>query len=159
MKFENVEEFKRILADLRMLPENADYITAYGNGNNHPELDGLYPLGEFAEAIYDEELDNLKIDIVNAFHQLYSMDFQNSYEGISTFYENFYNSNRKEDVERAAEWFISCGMTDIGKMMILGYESKEKEKVVARWIDGNASTIYSAYRKIMFEFEDRYLNS
>ena len=54
MKFENVEEFKRILADLRMLPENADYITAYGNGNNHPELDGLYPLGEFAEAIYDE---------------------------------------------------------------------------------------------------------
>lgn len=65
--------------------------------------------------------------------------------------------NRKEDVERAAEWFINNGMTDIGKIMKQGYESAEKEKLAAKWINDNTSTIYAAYIKIMFEFEEKYL--
>lgn len=64
MALDNIDELKRIMDELRMLPENADYITAYGNWGNHPELDGLYPLEEFAEAIYDEELEDLKILII-----------------------------------------------------------------------------------------------
>ena len=157
VKIENADELKRIMEVLRSFPEEADYITAYGSGDDHPELYDVDVLGDFAEAVCGEEFENLKNDIVNSFYQLYSFDFQNSHEGVETFYENLYVYNRKEDVERAAEWFINNGMTDIGKIMKQGYESAEKEKLAAKWINDNTSTIYAAYIKIMFEFEEKYL--
>lgn len=38
-------------------------------------------------------------------------------------------------------------------LIIDGYESKEKQTIAKEWIDNNASEIYKAYRKMMFDFE------
>lgn len=86
----HIDVFQNIMKDLRKLPETSDYITAYGCGSDPDRFEEVDVLGDFAEAIWDEDLKNLEDEIVNAFYQLYSMDFQNSHEGIDTFYENFY---------------------------------------------------------------------
>ncbi len=82
MNIVHIDVFKNILEELRKLPEQCDFITAYGCGNEHPEYEDIDPFGEFADAIWNEDLKDLKDNLVNSFIQLYSMDFQNSYEGL-----------------------------------------------------------------------------
>lgn len=84
------DRFTEILGELRKLPEHSDVITAYGSGAE--VLDSYGVLGEFAEAIYAEDILD-ESDLANVYYQLFSIDFQNSYEGIDTFYDNFYEGN------------------------------------------------------------------
>ncbi len=150
----DASRFHDIMEDLRKLPENSDRITAYGCPE---EYEGIDALGDFFEAICEDE--NFKLlndDFANSFFQLYSIDFQSKHEGICTFYENFYGSNKKDDVLRACKWLDRNGFTTMAKVVSEGYEGVSKHKIASSWIDSNAAEIYNAYRKIMFEFEAYY---
>ena len=154
-KIKNTKQFNDIMDDLRKLPEKTDQITAYGCG---PDIDDRDVLMSFVDAILEEEfLQNLEDDIVNAYYQLYSIDFQKYHEGIATFYENFYETNEKENVLRACEWLKQNGFFELSNVLKSGYESDEKMKFASDWIDEHTEEIYIAFRKIMFAFEQRYL--
>ena len=112
----------------------------------------------FVEAVLEEELfQNLEEDITNAYYQLYSMDFQRYHEGIETFYENFYEANERKDVLRACQWLQQNGFSELANVMESGYESDEKMNAVSDWIDEHPEEIYTAFRKIMFAFENLYI--
>jgi len=154
----NKEEFIAIMERLRKMPERSERITAYGAGPDPEEDEDIDALGDFAEAIWgDEYLKSLQDDIVNAYYQLYSIDFQKCYEGIATFYENFYKDNTKENVLRACKWLKQNGHEQIAKVIEAGYESEEKQKETAHWMDTHTGEIYDTYRTMMFLFEDKYL--
>ncbi len=73
----NKEEFIGVMDRLRKWPERSDHINAYAVVWDEIEDDNV--LGNFEDAIYgDEYLKSLQDDIVNAYHQLYSIDFQRS---------------------------------------------------------------------------------
>lgn len=155
MTNESISRFRNIMDDLRKLPDTSDEITAYGCYGGLVDMDVL---GDFAEAIWtDEELETLSDDLVNAYSQLFSIDFESKHEGIETFYENFYGFHEYDTVLRACNWLDKNGFSNISKVIIDGYESKEKQTIAKEWIDNNASEIYKAYRKMMFDFEKKYL--
>lgn len=155
MNIENVSELHRIMDELRRLPEESDKITAYGYQVDSTDIDVL---GDFANAVWlDDKSKMLKDDLVNAFLQLHAIDFESKHEGIEVFYDNFYEYNERGDVLRACNWFDINGFCTLSKIISEGYESSEKQKVACDWIDDNAAEIYQAYRKIMFEFEKKYL--
>ena len=154
-RIKNIKRFEEILAELRKLPETSNIITAYGSGPE--EIDNFYVIGEFVEAIWDEELKNLEDDVVNAYYQLFSIDYQHSYEGIDTFYENLYEDNKFENVIRACKWLKENGYDVLASIIEEGYENEEKREIVSDWINNNTETVYSAYRKLLIIFEDKYL--
>jgi len=129
MKINDTTQFRKIIDDLRNLPEESDDINAYG-GDDEGVLLRLY------EALCDEKLYD---DISNAYIQLYSIDFQSKHEDIDTFYENFYECNERNDKLRACKWL--------------------NQNEASAWIYNNPDEIYAAYRKIMFEFEAIYLKN
>ena len=154
----NKEEFAAIMECLRKMPERSDHITAYGAGPDPEEDEDIDALGDFAEAILEDEyLKSLQDDIVNVYYQLFSIDFQRCYEGIATFYENFYKDNTKENVLRACKWMKQNGHEQMAIVIEAGYDSEEKQKVTAQWIDAHTEEIYDTYRTLMFLFEDKYL--
>ena len=159
MSISNKEEFIRIMERLRKWPESSDCITAYSD----PILAGIEDdnvLGNFADAIYgDEYLKSLQDDIVNAYHQLYSIDFLRSYEGIHTFYENFYEDNSKENVLRACSWLKQNSHEQMAEIIEAGYKGKEEQKAADDWMNDHTEEIYATYRKLMFMFEDKYLKA
>ena len=115
-------------------------------------------MGDFAEAIWgDEYLKSLQDDIVNVYYQLFSIDFQRCYEGIATFYENFYKDNTKENVLRATKWLKQNGHEQMAIVIEAGYDSEVNQKTTAQWIDAHTEEIYDTYRTLMFLFEDKYL--
>lgn len=154
-RIKNIKRFEEILAELRKLPETSNIITAYGGGPE--EIDSFYVIGEFVEAILDEELKNLEDDVVNAYYQLFSIDYQHSYEGIDTFYENLYEDNKFENVIRACKWLKENGYDVLASIIEEGYENEEKRVIASDWINNNTEEVYSAYRKLLFMFEDKYL--
>jgi hypothetical protein len=157
MKVSNRDVFQGIMRELRSLPEESDRITAFGyHPDDYTDIDVL---GDFAEAIWgEEELKSLTDDVVNAFVQLHSIDFETKHEGIDTFYENFYEDNQKEDVLRACAWYRQNGFTEMADRIAGGYDSQEKQQETSDWIAENAAEIYRAYRKLMFTFEERFLS-
>ena len=157
MKVSNRDVFQGIMRELRSLPEESDQITAYGYyPDAYTDIDVL---GDFIEAIWEEEeLKSLTDDVVNAFVQLHSIDFETKHEGIDTFYENFYEYNKKEDVLRACTWYRQNGFSDLEERIAAGYDSPEKQQETSNWIADNAAEIYRAYRKLMFTFEERFLS-
>lgn len=58
---------------------------------------------------------------------------------------------------RASNWFLKNGMPAIGEIMQSGYEDDDNKRIVAKWIDDHTAEIYLAYRKLMFDFELKYL--
>ena len=150
MKISNIARYRDIMKDLRKLPETSKDINAYC-GDEYDVLLSFY------EAIYEDEL--YEDDIANAFIQLYSIDFQSKHEGIDTFYENFYEDNKRNDVLRACQWLNQNEFKLLSGIIQAGYENSEKEGEASEWIYNNPKVIYSAYRKIMFEFEAKYLKN
>lgn len=158
MSISNKEEFISIMERLRKWPERSDHITAYFFDPDEIEDDNV--LGNFADAIYgDEYLKSLQDDIVNAYHQLYSIDFQRCCEGINTFYENFYEDNPKENVLRACNWLKQNGHEQMAEIIEAGYKGKEEQKAADDWMNDHMEEIYATYRSLMFMFEDKYLKS
>ena len=154
----NKEEFIDVMERLRKWPEQSDHINAYAVVWDEIEDDNV--LGNFEDAIYgDEYLKSLQDDIVNAYHQLYSIDFQTYHEGIYTFYENFYEDNAKEDVLRACSWLKQNGHEQMAEIIEAGYKGKEEQKTAADWMNDHMEEIYATYRSLMFMFEEKYLKA
>ena len=153
----NKDEFAGVLERLRQWPKSSDCITAYSD----PALAGIEDdnvLMDFEDAIYrDEYLKSMQDDIVNAFHQLYSIDFQRCYEGIEGFYDNFYEDNDKENVLRACNWMKQNGHEEMAEKIEAGYKGKEEQKATDDWMNDHTEEIYATYRSLMFMFEDKYL--
>ena len=150
------DRFVALMAELRKMPETSDKITAYGAGPNPSEVeDGVVDLlGEFVEAILEEEdLKDLHQEVVNAYYQLYSLDFIRCHEGISTFYENFYKNNEKEDVLRACKFLRDNNHEELADIIETGYCDPDRMKAVDEWFDENTGEVYKAYRDLMFIFE------
>ena len=154
----NKEEFIGVMDRLRKWPERSDHINAYAVVWDEIEDDNV--LGNFEDAIYgDEYLKSLQDDIVNAYHQLYSIDFQRCYEGINTFYENFYEDNAKENVLRACSWLKQNGHEQMAEIIEAGYKGREEQKTAADWMNDHMEEIYATYRSLMFMFEEKYLKN
>ena len=148
----NIERYKDIYLRLRQLPEKTDMISAYGWDLDY---DGEV-LSDFYELMSEFLIDNKSNEeLAVSFIQLYCWDFQNSHEGLFTFYENRYLSNPKEDVTLAIEWFKKNNHLELAEMMQKGYEENLRMEV-SDWIYNNAENIYITYRDIMFRFEEKY---
>lgn len=152
--------FVAIMADLRKMPEKSNKITAYGAGPDPYDFEeeAVDVLGEFADVIFEEEVfRDLHQEVVNAYYQLYSIDFMRCHEGISTFYENFYKNNEKEDVLRACKFFRDNNHEQLADIIEMGYCDYDQMKAVNKWFDNNTGEIYTTYRELMFLFEKMYL--
>lgn len=148
-----IEKYKEIYRRLRQLPEKTDMISAYGWDLDY---DGEV-LSDFYELMskFLRE-DNADEELAVSFIQLYSWDFQNSHEGLFTFYENSYSSNLKEDVSLTVRWLKLHDHLELGEMMQKGYDENLRDEV-SDWIYDNVEKIYITYRDIMFRFEEKYL--
>lgn len=150
-KLKNVRIYEDIMTDLRRMPEESSKIKA--NIRNY-DIDGIDAFMAFFEAICEDDmLTNLKEDITNTFIQVYSLDFQNSYDGIDTFYDGLYG-NKKDDIMRACDWLTKNDFNELADTIKLGYVD---EKKTSKWINDNTKEIYKAYRYIMFAFEKEFL--
>lgn len=149
----DMKAYEQLYSRFRQLPEKTDAISAYGYDW---EYDGEV-LSDFYELLcgflqHEDEKEVLAISFI----QLYSWDFQNSHEGLVTFYENLYEANPKEEICITSNWLIENGHIDAGKMMQTGFDINNRRNV-SEWIYDNTGKIYDAYRDIMIKFEEKYV--
>ena len=147
----NKTEYIEVLRRLRSWPEKTDMITAYGCDD---EIDDQEVLFDFYKLFASEK--DINDNMINAFIQLYSLDYNYYYEGIQTFYDNCYGFNSKNQINQAVDWLKYHQYSNIGEVMELGFD-KSKQQYVSDWIFENVDIIYSAYRYIMLLFEQTYL--
>lgn len=136
---------------LKKWPERTDMITAYGCDD---EIEDQEVLFDFYNLLAGEK--DIKDDMINAFIQLYSLEYNFYYEGIYAFYNNSYGCNSREQIFLASEWFKCHDYEEIGEVMLQGFDENRQE-YVSNWVYEKVEYIYSAYRYIMILFEQRYL--
>ena len=147
----NKDEYIEVLKRLKNWPEETDLITAFGCDD---EIEDQEVLIDFYRLFAAEK--EISDDMINAFIQLYSLDYNYYYEGVFAFYDNAYGANSKDQIYQAAEWFKKHQFAEIAEVMVQGFD-ESKHEYVSDWVFDNVKLIYSAYRYIMLLFEKTYL--
>lgn len=95
--------------------------------------------------------------------QLYSWQFQNYYEGLDGYYDNFYGHTSHAEIDKAGKYLKDIGYNELAEYLLMAVhtltwdEMSEKEKElykeelckVSDWMESNREIIFKAYVDIL----------
>lgn len=112
-------------------------------------------------------------DWVNAYIQVYSWEYQAFYEGLITYYTNFYQHTDYESIQRTAQYLTEAGYEEVAKVynktMFDGrkyhneYEQWPEEiwklvRQAEQWIGDNEKTIMDCCIDILMRHKEELLH-